>query len=126
MTRLNHAQLAVLRSALEQELRQREARLAQHHDGLSRAAHAREVLQQDGDDAPQREGEREIDMALSDRETLLMGAAAEALRRMEGDRYGVCTDCDAPIPFARLLAEPSAVRCIRCEAVHEQQQPQRL
>ena len=43
-----------------------------------------------------------------------------ALRRMDDGEYGSCIDCDAPIAIARLLAYPTAVRCISCQAKHEQ------
>lgn len=42
-----------------------------------------------------------------------------ALRRMDGPDYGLCQDCGAPIPVARLVANPAAVRCVACQAVHE-------
>jgi DnaK suppressor protein len=43
-----------------------------------------------------------------------------ALRRMDDSTYGTCVDCDAPIAIARLKANPMAVRCISCQAKHEQ------
>lgn len=43
-----------------------------------------------------------------------------ALRRMENGEYGTCIDCDAPIAIARLKANPTAIRCISCQAKHEQ------
>ncbi|MDN3496749.1 TraR/DksA C4-type zinc finger protein [Planococcus sp. APC 4015] len=30
--------------------------------------------------------------------------------------YGVCTDCGEPIPAARLVARPTATRCVACAA----------
>ena len=43
--------------------------------------------------------------------------AAEA--RMDAGTYGVCIDCGVAIPSARLLAYPSAKRCLRCQQRHE-------
>ena len=43
--------------------------------------------------------------------------AAEA--RIAAGTYGTCTDCGAPIPFARLAAYPTAKRCLRCRQVRE-------
>ena len=43
-----------------------------------------------------------------------------ALQRMNDDEYGICIDCDAAIAIARLQAYPTAVRCISCQAKHEQ------
>jgi len=42
-----------------------------------------------------------------------------AMRRMDGEDFGLCQDCGAPIPVARLVANPSAVRCIACQEMHE-------
>jgi len=43
------------------------------------------------------------------------GAVLDALSRIEQGSYGLCEDCGAPIAFQRLLAQPLAPRCIRCE-----------
>lgn len=119
MEHLTAGQRALLQSDLEQRQKQLDGRLAAHHGGLSRAEHAREVLQQDGDDAPQRAGEREVDMALSDLETRELGAVSQALTRLGGGQYGICADCASDIPFDRLRAEPWALRCVPCETKHE-------
>jgi len=119
MRHLTAGQHALLEAELQQRLAQLDRRLQEHHGGLSRAEHARELLQQDGDDAPQREGERELDMALSDRETVELGAVSDALARLRDGRYGLCADCDAEIPFDRLKAEPWALRCVACESSRE-------
>lgn len=37
-----------------------------------------------------------------------------ALRRLHTPEYGVCEACGADIPFARLMAEPNARRCVNC------------
>ena len=119
MTPLTAGQRTQLEASLRQRQRQLDDRLAAHHGGLSRVEHAREVLLQDGDDAPQREGEREVDMALSDLETQQVGAVSQALLRLQEGRYGACADCGAQIPFDRLQAEPWALRCVACEAQRE-------
>ena len=108
-----------LETDLRARLRSLDGRLAEHHGGLTRAEHAREVLLQDGDDAPQRDGEREVDMALSDLETQQLGAVSQALVRLHDGHYGACADCGMVIPFERLLVEPWAERCVVCEAKHE-------
>ncbi len=40
----------------------------------------------------------------------------EALERLDDGSYGICGDCDAQIPEARLAAVPYADRCLRCES----------
>lgn len=42
-----------------------------------------------------------------------------ARQRIAAKTYGVCIDCDADIPYARLRAYPTAKRCIDCQQAHE-------
>lgn len=119
MRHLTAGQRALLKASLQQRQVQLDRRLAEHHGGQSRAEHAHDVLDQDNDDAPQREGERELDMALSDLETGELGAVSQALGRLAADTYGKCIDCAAGIPFDRLKAEPWALRCVACETLRE-------
>lgn len=42
---------------------------------------------------------------------------AHALRRMSEGTYGVCANCDKPIPLGRLRIAPAAVHCVRCEQI---------
>lgn len=44
---------------------------------------------------------------------------AAALDRMRDGAYGTCERCGGDIPVARLDAQPTALRCIRCQALHE-------
>jgi len=116
---LTAGQKALLEATLVQRQRQLDRRLADHTQGLSRAEHAREVLQQDSDDEPQREGEREVDMALNDLELQELGEVSNALRRLKSSQFGLCSDCDSEIPFDRLKVEPWALRCVSCESQRE-------
>jgi DnaK suppressor protein len=59
------------------------------------------------------------DEALEGVEDLLRAEATEvraALGRIASGTYGICTNCGAEIPRARLEAQPVATRCIRCAA----------
>ncbi len=112
---------ALREAALVQRQHQLDSRLAEHHDGLSRVAHAREVLLQDDDDAPQRENARATDLAITDLETQELGAVSVALKRLHEPGYGVCVDCSDEIPFDRLKVEPWALRCVACESARETQ-----
>jgi DnaK suppressor protein len=82
MRHLTAGQHALLQADLQQRQQWLQGRLAEHHGGLSRAEHARELLEQDGHDAPRREAERELDMAQSDRDTLELAAVRAALQRL--------------------------------------------
>jgi len=111
------------RAVFEQRLRQRRdeitARRLAHLGGQTRAEHAHEVLLQDGDDAPQRDADREIDLATTDREYVDLMAIEAALQRLAQGTYGLCSDCATYIPRARLELEPQAQRCVACETVRE-------
>ena len=43
-----------------------------------------------------------------------------AFARMKTGDFGICTDCGAEIPAQRLLAYPTAKRCMACQQRHEQ------
>jgi DnaK suppressor protein len=116
---LTPGQRALLEAELVRRQHQLDATLATRTEGLSRAEHAHAVLKQDGDDAPQREGERELDLALSDRTLVELGEVSAALRRLHAEDFGLCGDCGDEIPFDRLKVEPWAQRCVACEAVRE-------
>jgi DnaK suppressor protein len=116
---LTHGQSAWLRAELEQRKQQLAQRTREHRGGRSRVEHAREARLQDGDDAPQRESEREVDNALSEFERRELERVSEALERFDADTYGSCGDCGADIPFDRLRAEPWAERCVLCESARE-------
>ena len=42
-----------------------------------------------------------------------------ALIRIADRRYGTCSDCDADIDVQRLVAFPTAKRCLNCQERHE-------
>ena len=118
-TSLTAGQRALLEAGLRARRSELEAQIAPQLDGRTRPEHAREVLLQDGDDAPARDADREVDLARSDRELNEMRAVDDALARLETAQYGVCADCDARIPFDRLRLNPQVLRCIACQTALE-------
>jgi RNA polymerase-binding transcription factor DksA len=44
---------------------------------------------------------------------------AAALERMRDGEYGTCVTCGTDIATARLDAQPTALRCIRCQSIYE-------
>ena len=42
-----------------------------------------------------------------------------ALVRLTEGSFGLCEDCGGEIAFERLRINPAAVRCVRCQGVHE-------
>jgi DnaK suppressor protein len=61
----------------------------------------------------------DISAARLDHEIRQLRELDAAMRRMQSEDFGLCQDCGAPIPVARLIANPSAVRCIACQELHE-------
>jgi phage/conjugal plasmid C-4 type zinc finger TraR family protein len=43
----------------------------------------------------------------------------DAETRVAAGTYGACIDCGLPIPYARLVAYPTAKRCLRCQQIRE-------
>jgi DnaK suppressor protein len=117
--RFTHGQRALLESALLQRQHALDQRLDEHTDGHTRVEHARELLLQDSDGLTRRQDERDKDMARTDQDLQSIGVVSQALRRLQGDEYGICTECGAGIPFDRLMVEPWAMRCVDCQAAHE-------
>ena len=60
-----------------------------------------------------------FDIAMVSRDVAEIGEVERALKRMTDGSYGVCVDCEEPIPTARLHAYPAATRCIRCQEALE-------
>lgn len=48
---------------------------------------------------------------------------AAARRRMQAGEYGICIDCQEPIPLSRLQAYPTAKRCTACQRRREHVSP---
>lgn len=90
-----------------------------HSGGATRVQHARDVLTDDRGDTPARSADREIDLVLTDHEHHELAEIGAALRRLDDDDFGQCSDCGAEIPYARLEVQPQAKRCVACEGRHE-------
>lgn len=67
--------------------------------------------------------ESSIEVAEIERDLRELRRTQGALDRLHTPAYGVCADCGADIPYARLNAEPSATRCIACQTRAERSQP---
>lgn len=116
---LTAGQRALMGAALAQRQQELEAQIAQQLGGASRPEHAREMLLQDGDDAPARDADREVDLARSDQGIGELRAVNEALARLRDGHYGVCIDCEAEIAFDRLRHSPATLRCLACQTARE-------
>ena len=63
--------------------------------------------------------EQAVDVAALERDSNELSDVEAALARMEGADFGICTDCKAPIAYARLQVNPAASRCATCQASAE-------
>ena len=61
----------------------------------------------------------EVDSSVADSEENLARKIEHALERIEDGKYGICEECQAEIPAARLKAKPSVSLCIDCQEKHE-------
>ena len=58
--------------------------------------------------------------ASSERREQMLRRIEAALKRIDNDEYGYCTDCDEPINPKRLEFDPTSVLCIDCASKREQ------
>jgi len=61
----------------------------------------------------------DLDNAELSRDLVDLRALEQARARLPTEAFGICPDCGAEIPFARLSVQPAALRCIDCQRLHE-------
>jgi RNA polymerase-binding protein DksA len=111
--------LTDLRRTLQQSLAAGHA--AASHEGyraLAGSAH-------DAGDEANADVEADVAAARDDRETGELRQVEQALVRLDDGTYGLCTECGDTIGYARLMAAPSAARCLACQSSFERSHPQR-
>ena len=113
---MDRTQAAPFRQQLLAQQSELLAQLAAQRGGvIGRAEVAAEHFGQPEDPRAQVATERELELALGERETAHLAAVEAALARIEAGTYGECTDCGAAITAARLHATPQAARCVHCQ-----------
>jgi DnaK suppressor protein len=75
----------------------------------------------DAGDASTATEQADLRNAQIERDVLEVRNIDAALERIENGSYGICTRCGGDIAVARLRANPSAERCIDCQAAYEKQ-----
>ncbi len=110
-------QLVQRRSELLAQLR------AQRGGPRGRAEAAAEALSDVGDDWAQADAERDLAIALEERESAELVAIDSALQRIADGRFGLCDRCGSEMDTARLHANPTALRCVTCQTLHERAHP---
>jgi len=112
--------LGTLRELLAYRIRELEADV--HASAIERAHSATEVDMAaviDRKDEAEAEQREEIAAGAERIELAELAECRAALRRLDDGVYGDCSDCGEPIPLARLMAQPQALRCAPCQAEHE-------
>ena len=124
-TALTDSQREQLRSALEL----RKEQLLQELDAVQRdtlaVASAASRGQADPAGSPRDQANSMADGMVRDAEAARdhaeLTAVRAALGRLADGSYGECTDCGQGVGVPRLLAQPSAARCIACQSKTEAQ-----
>lgn len=62
---------------------------------------------------------RDLESAAVVREVRELRDIEAARERLAVGEAGICIDCSEEIPFARLHAQPTALRCVPCQSLHE-------
>lgn len=107
--------VAQIRSELERTLARIERSIRTNGNGQSREIDQSAVGRLSRIEALQNQG---LTQNLQEREQLKLREVSEALQRLDEGSFGVCSDCNAPIQFERLLVFPEARTCCGCSGSH--------
>ncbi len=75
---------------------------------------------QDGIDAPFSDGSANVYVNLINNDQDKIRVINQALNMIDQGTYGICQDCNKPIPLARLEVAPFATLCIKCKTKREE------
>jgi DnaK suppressor protein len=95
---------------------------AQRGGTMGRAEAAAEAREHQSDDWAKADAERDLSVALEERESAELVAIDQALKRVADGSFGLCVDCGVDIATARLHANPTAMRCVACQEKRERAQ----
>lgn len=98
----------------------KEKLLLEKRERLQRSAQKVDI-DTDGDETDEVQGNIQIDMhnQISRLNLAQLAQIEEALNRIDQRTYGICVDCQEPIPEKRLLANPYYLVCISCAEERE-------
>ena len=94
-------------------------KMKQERGGKNSRAEAAEELAPAEQSHAQNITERDTAFALQEHDIEELEATELALMRITQGTYGHCLGCENEIPITRLLAFPSAMRCIACQTILE-------
>ncbi|MGE0073470.1 MAG: TraR/DksA family transcriptional regulator [Thiomonas sp.] len=113
-----------LRKTLRDKLLQRRAQMVadlQDESVSEEGTLAVRSHREDTDDDAVVEAMDAVEIAATARDASELAAIDSALQRLDTPEFGICIDCGAEIEPARLLAEPTVLRCAACQQRYEQQ-----
>jgi len=121
MAPLSSDQLERIRSALRER---RRALLEEVREALDNTENQRYVdiigrAPAEAGDASVSDELADLNLTMLDRHVAELRAIEQAEQRIEDGSYGECIDCGGEIGFDRLLAQPTAVRCVLDQGVYE-------
>jgi DnaK suppressor protein len=123
MAMLSEASLQTLRERLSS----REAELQTAVREAKQAAAERPSAQGPQVEDPGEEGEQRtragVEHAEMQRHLQELSDIDESQRRIAEGRYGECVDCGRDIVVERLMAQPTAKRCVACQSAYEKAHP---
>ena len=102
--------------------RQLEAQIEQLRNEVNNGLSVPDRREETDDDAVV-DLETSLDVADLERTSLELRDAVNALGRLHQPGFGLCADCGAEIPYARLHANPAATRCLPCQHEKERGAP---
>jgi RNA polymerase-binding protein DksA len=120
MAQFTDEELAQLKARLQQrylELRE-EVRGELERSGDQRYADLAGSVADPGDDSVA-DMLLDLNAAIVDRQVREMREVEATLKRLVELDFGDCIECGGEIGFDRLMAYPTAQRCIRCQELHE-------
>lgn len=120
MASRNQQQTVEMKSRLRERAAQLRGEIQRTLERSSDETHVR-IAEQARDNEDDSFSNLIVDLNLSeiDRDADELRRIDSALLRLSEGSYGVCEDCGQKIPEARLQAEPTAVRCVRCQELYE-------
>ena len=121
MAVLTHTQLEQLTRKLKEDY---QARLREVREELENSGnqHRIDLLNRepgDAGDESMANALADFNLAILDRHIDGMRDIEAALQRIRNGEYGVCIDCGEDVTFPRLMAYPTAKRCIVCQEQRE-------
>ena len=120
MTSFNPQQSTAVKMRLRERAAQLRGEIQQTLERYSDETHVR-IAEQARDTEDDSFSNLIVDLNLAeiDRDADELRRIDTALARINEGSYGQCESCGQEIPQARLQAEPTALRCVKCQELYE-------